>query len=129
MTVQGKLHKKFDTQQVTATFQKREFVIEYVDGNPMYPQYILFQLIQDKCNLLDNVAEGSEISIDFNLRGRSWNPPQGGETRYFNSLDAWRINPVQQTVPPSNDFPTPPPPAPMGDAIDATSMDDDDLPF
>ncbi|MCI4666607.1 MAG: DUF3127 domain-containing protein [Bacteroidia bacterium] len=127
MTVQGKLHKKFDTQQIKETFKKREFVIEYNDGNPMYPQYVLFQLIQDKCNLIDNVAEGSEVSVDFNLRGRSWQSPNG-ETKYFNSLDAWRVSPVQQFEAQGNDAP-PTPPAFLDDAIDGNSMEADDLPF
>lgn len=127
MTIQGKLHKKFDTQQIKETFKKREFVIEYNDGNPMYPQYVLFQLIQDKCNLVDNFQEGSEVTVDFNLRGRSWNSPNG-ETKYFNSLDAWRVSPVQQMA---TDQTTPPPPPPpfMEDAIDGNAMDADDLPF
>ncbi len=125
MTVQGKLHKKFDTVQIKETFQKREFVIEYIEGNPMYPQYVVFQLIQDKVNLVDNVQEGQEVSVDFNLRGREWKSPSG-EIKYFNSLDAWRVSPVQQAV--SSSAPPPPPP-PMDDAVDVDQMNDDDLPF
>ena len=30
--VEGKLHKKFDTAQVTDKFKKREFVLELEDG-------------------------------------------------------------------------------------------------
>ncbi|MEM6766549.1 MAG: DUF3127 domain-containing protein [Bacteroidota bacterium] len=124
MTIQGKLHKKFDTKQVSATFQKREFVIEFVE-NPLYPQYVSFQLIQEKCALIDPFQEGGMMQVDFNLRGREWTSPQG-EVKYFNSLDAWRVSTVQQPAAAAGDpLPTPPPP----EAIDASDMDDDDLPF
>ncbi|MEM7374172.1 MAG: DUF3127 domain-containing protein [Bacteroidota bacterium] len=123
MTIQGKLHVKFDTQQVSERFRKREFVIEYVE-NPMYPQYLLFQLVQDKCELIDAYEVGSMLEVDFNLRGRSWTSPQN-ETRYFNSLEAWRLSPVQVSQP-AADMPPPPPPA---DAIDVTESSGDDLPF
>lgn len=126
MTIQGKLHVKSEIKQVSDKFRKREFVIEYVE-NPMYPQFISFQLIQDKCELLDAYQPGTMLSIDFNLKGREWTSPQG-EVKYFNSLDAWRIAPaqVEQSATPGNV----PPPTPPPDALDVTTMDDtDDLPF
>lgn len=125
MTIQGKLHVKYDTNQVSDRFQKREFVIEYVE-NPMYPQYVLFQLVQDKVGLLDAVEAGAMLEVDFNLRGRSWTSPQG-DTKYFNSLDAWRIKPVAVNAPAEGNVPPPPPPP--EDSINVTEMDDDDLPF
>lgn len=124
MNIQGKLFKKFDTQQVSDRFRKREFVIEYAD-NPLYPQFILFQLTQDRCDLLEPYMEGVMLEVDFNLRGREWTSPQG-ETKYFNSLEAWRLNPVQTIQPQGEDAPPPPPP----DAVDVTDLnDEDDLPF
>ena len=125
MNIQGKLHVKYDTNQVTDRFRKREFVIEYAD-NPMYPQFVLFQLVQDKCELLDPYEPGAMLQIDFDLRGRRWDSPQG-ETKYFNSLDAWKITPIQVTEQAGSPVPPPPPPP---DALDVTEMaDDDDLPF
>ncbi len=128
MSVQGKLHKKFETKQITATFRKREFVIEYAD-NPMYPQYVQFQLIQDKVDQLEPFQEGQSISVDFDIRGREWTSPQG-EVKYFNSLDAWRVGAVQAPAgPPMGTGTPPPPPLPTEGAIDATDLQDDDLPF
>jgi hypothetical protein len=80
-----------DTVQVTEKFAKREFVIN--DTSSMYPQDILFQSVQDKCDMLDGIAEGEEVEVSFNLRGREWTSPQG-EVKYFNTLDAWRIETV-----------------------------------
>jgi len=127
MQIQGKLYAKFDTQQIKESFKKREFVIEYIEGNPMYPQYVLFQLIQDRCNLIDNFEKGDELNIEFNLRGREWTSPQG-EKKYFNSLDAWRITAAAPQAASGEATTSAPMESPA--AMDVTDMSDsDDLPF
>lgn len=88
MEVTGILKMKFDTQKVSDRFSKREFVLTTEATSP-YPQHVSFQLTQDKCNLLDQYNIGDEMKIQFNLRGREWNGPQG--IKYFNTLEAWRI--------------------------------------
>ncbi len=82
-TATGRLHKIFDTEQKSASFSVRDFVIETADEK--FPQMIKFQLTQDKCALIDDYSEGDEISVDFDLRGREWNG------KYFTNLNAWRI--------------------------------------
>ncbi len=84
----GIVKKIMATQQVTDSFKKREFVV--TDNTSQYPQDIMFQLTQDKCSLLDTIQENETIVVSFNLRGREWTSPQG-EVRYFNTLDAWRV--------------------------------------
>jgi hypothetical protein len=84
------------TNQVSDKFSKREFVI--TDGSSMYPQDIMFQLTQDKCNLLDGLTVGQSVEVSFNLKGRLWTSPQG-EDKYFNSLEAWRITPQSAATP------------------------------
>lgn len=91
MEIKGNLIKKSETTQISETFKKREFVVEYIE-NPQYPEYIKFELIQDKCSLIDNVNINDTINIHFNLKGRKWTNPQG-EDVYFNSLQAWKILP------------------------------------
>jgi len=88
MDVTGILKVKSNTQQVSDKFKKREFVI--TDNSSQYPQHISFQLVQDKCAIIDQYNVGDEIKVHFNLRGREWTSPQG-EIKYFNSLEAWRI--------------------------------------
>jgi len=88
MDITGILKVKSETQQVSEKFKKREFVI--TDNSSQYPQHISFQLTQDKCSLLDNYNIGDEMKVHFNLRGREWTDPQG-KVKYFNSLEAWRI--------------------------------------
>ena len=97
MNIKGKILEIKETVQVKETFRKREFILEYAD-NPQYPEFVKFELIQDKCELVDNVAVGQEVDVHFNLRGRKWTDPQG-EVKYFNSLQAWRIDPVSAANP------------------------------
>jgi len=80
--VEGKLHKIFDVEQKSERFQAREFVIETEE---QYPQFVKFQLVQDKCELIDAHNEGEKIKVHFDLRGREWNE------KYFTNLNAWRI--------------------------------------
>ena len=125
----GTLKVKNDTVQVSEKFSKREFVL--TDASSMYPQDILFQLTQDKCNLLDAVNVNDQIEVSFNLRGREWTSPQG-EVRYFNTLDAWRIEKVG-AAPMGGGMPQGGPSAmnldPIATPASTASSDDDDLPF
>lgn len=111
-----------ETEQVTDTFKKREFVI--TDNSSSYPQDILFQLTQDRTGLIDDVKVNDIINVSFNLRGREWTSPQG-EVRYFNSLDAWRVEKNQGAAP----TPTNIPPASAESAETLIDESDDDLPF
>lgn len=129
MQIVGKLHAKFDTDQVNERFRKREFVLEYVE-NPLYPQLVLFQLIQDNCSRIDGYEVGIEMEVHFNIKGRPWTSPSG-EVRYFNSLEAWKIIPVApQESPASPDTSSvPPPQSPPPVSQGQTDPNLDDLPF
>ena len=85
--IKGKIHKIFDTQQVTDSFKKREFVIEAQDGN--YAQFVKLQLTQDRCDLMDAHNEGQEVNVFFNITGKEY--MKNGEAIYFTNLNAWRI--------------------------------------
>lgn len=88
----------------TKGFQKRDCVIE-IDQSTQYPQKILLQFTGDKCNLLNLYGEGQEVICDVNVRGREWTSPQG-EVKYFNTLEAWRINAVASGLRPQAQAPT-----------------------
>lgn len=116
--VEGKLHKKYDTEQKSGTFQTREFVLLQEQGQ--YPNYIKFQLVQDRVDILDTIPEGASIKVYFDLRGREW---QG---KYFTNLQAWRIELAGQETKPKvgeKEFPATPP------AYSEESASYDDLPF
>ena len=112
----GFLHVKNQTNKVSDKFAKREFVLK-TEASSQYPQFVTMQLTQDKCAMLDQFIEGQELKVSFNLRGREWNGPDG--VRYFNTLEAWRIESVG-TAPLSQQ---------VQNAVDALSKDEpDDLP-
>lgn len=121
-SMNGKLVVKNDTQQIKETFKKREFVIS--DEASQYPQEIVFQLVQDKCDLIDPFEIGDEIKVNFNIRGRRWENPKTGEIRFFNSLDAWRLEKVSQEAPADNL-----PPMPSNEPANIDDSEADDLPF
>lgn len=133
MDVQGKIKEIFDTQFISDRFSKREFVLEFAD-NPMYPQYVKFELTQDKCDLLDSFKVGDEVNVQFNLRGRAWTNPQG-VTQYFNTLQAWRMEPAAANQPAPADLGSAPaggpPSMPEWQPADDNRADssEDDLPF
>lgn len=78
-------------------FRKREVVITTEE---QYPQHILVEFIQDKCDLLDNFVVGQEVKIALNLRGREWINPEG-VAKYFNAIQGWRIELVNSEQPTS----------------------------
>jgi hypothetical protein len=119
------------TVQVSEKFSKREFVV--TDASSMYPQDIMFQSTQDKCSLLDNVQVNDQVEVSFNLRGREWTSPQG-EVKYFNTLEAWRIDKVGATN--GTAMPQGGPSAMSLDSVSSVTASqanvesaDDDLPF
>jgi hypothetical protein len=123
MEVTGKIKVVNPEQQISAAFKKRELV---VTTEEQYPQHIMIEFTQDKCDLLNNYAIGEPVKVSINLRGREWVNPQG-ETKYFNSIQGWRIE--KAGVEPQA------PSAPMPSAqtfAPATNLNEDepdDLPF
>jgi hypothetical protein len=124
----GKLIEKMDTQQVSDAFKKREFVVETTEegGGRVFTEQIKFQLLQDKCDLIDSLNINEQVKVSFNIKGRRWE--KNGNVNYFTNLDAWRVEAVGQQAPAAN---TPPPPDPSSYNMADLSSDeeDDDLPF
>lgn len=87
-TITGIVYKKGATQQISDKFSKREIAIK---TNDTYPQTILLQFSNDKCALLDNINIGDSVSINYNLRGRTWTGNDGIE-KIFNTIDGWAIS-------------------------------------
>lgn len=120
LSVEGKLKRIHDEQVISDRFKKREFVIETEE---QYPQVLMFQLAQDKTNLIDQFSLGDKVEVFFNLRGREWQKDPAAEIRVFNTLDAWRIQKVEamQAADDNTDAPAAEPIAP--------ASEEDDLPF
>ena len=127
MEVTGKIKMIDQTKEVgSAGFKKRDVV---VTTDEQYPQHILVQFVQDKCDLLNNYNVGEAVKVSINLRGREWINPQG-EAKYFNSIQGWRIERMEAGMPASG---SQMPPMPAAQAFEPASdfkeEDHDDLPF
>lgn len=96
MEVSGRIKMIDETKAFGANgFRKREMV---VTTDEQYPQHIMIEFTQDKCDLLNNYHVGEPVKVSINLRGREWVNPQG-ETKYFNSIQGWRIERAQTDAP------------------------------
>lgn len=126
---EGKLIYKGEIETKGESFSVREFAIE-TDGQ--YPQKIKFQIVQDRCSIIDPFEIGQNLDVYFDLRGREW------EGKYFTNLNAWKVDAVtgaavaqesfdatkEPTSPAKTNFETP------GVAEGAMPQGDlDDLPF
>lgn len=100
MEVIGKIKHIGEEQQVSASFRKRELV---VTTDEQYPQHILIEFNQDKCDILSAYKFQEDVKVSINLRGREWVNPQG-ETRYFNSIQGWRIERLAPAQSPTQQY-------------------------
>ena len=101
MELNVKIHSIGETQNVTDTFSKREFIVETQEE---YKQYLSLQVIKDKCAILDDYKKGDEVTVSLNLKGKLWTDKQGVE-KCFNTLECWKISKVgsQQQAPQLNE--------------------------
>ena len=117
MEVVGVIKVIGSSNQVSEKFVKRDVVIT---TDEQYPQDILIQFVQDKCDALNNFKVGKSVKIGINLRGREWVNTKG-ETVYFNTIQGWQISEVK-----SDEVHEAKPFEPVEDLVEQPA---DDLPF
>ena len=94
MEIQGRIKQIFPSQMIGQNgFEKRDLVIVTEE---QYPQTIIIQFTQQRCDLLDSLQVGQNVKVYINIRGREWTNPQG-ETKYFNTIEGWKIEVIQPT--------------------------------
>ncbi len=72
-------------------WQKQEFVIE---TDEQYPRKVCFTLFNDKTTLVNDLAEGQEVEVFFNLESREFNG------KWYHNINAWKIEkPTAENVP------------------------------
>ena len=125
MEVQGSIKIIGEVQEISATFKKRELV---VSTDEQYPQTLSIEFIQDKTDLLNKFEIGQNVKVGINLRGREWENPQTKEIKYFNSIQGWRIELLENSnsdddLPPLDNL------SPFEPASETNDEDLDDLPF
>ena len=125
MEVQGAIKVIGEVQEISATFKKRALV---VSTDEQYPQTLSIEFIQDKTDLLNKFEIGQNVKVGINLRGREWENPQTKEIKYFNSIQGWRIELLENSssdddLPPLDNL------SPFEPASETNDEDLDDLPF
>ena len=94
MEIQGRIKQIFPSQTMGQNgFEKRDLVITTEE---QYPQTIIIQFTQQRCDLLDSLQVGQRVKVYINIRGREWTNPQG-EIKYFNTIEGWKIEVIQTT--------------------------------
>jgi hypothetical protein len=125
--IEGILIEKYPVQQVTDSFRKREFVIEKkeVSFGREFIDTIKFQLVQDRCEELENFQLNDSLKVTFNIKGRKWE--KDGKVNYFNNLEAWKLEMAGQAD--DHGFQQDAPPPDEADFIVSSDDQNDDLPF
>ena len=122
--ITGTLVKKYEVETKGESFRVRDFVIKANDGG-QYDNFVKFQTTQDRTSIVEDLNEGDEIKVHFDLRGRQW------QDKYFTNLNAWRVENLASsgatagTSAAASDAPGDFPAASDGPTVEA----DDDLPF
>lgn len=94
MEIQGRIKQIFPSQTMGQNgFEKRDLVITTEEN---YPQTIIIQFTQQRCDLLNNLQVGQNVKVYINIKGREWRSPYG-EIKYFNTIEAWKIEVIQTT--------------------------------
>ena len=121
----GKVIEIGPVQQKGESFKKREFVIEVSEaGNSgrEFTDYIKFQCIQDRTDIIDESFLNENVKVSFNIKGNKWE--KDGRVNYFTNLDAWRVEKAGADEGHDNDFPPP-----LLDDMPPDNDEMDDLPF
>ena len=70
--------------------------LRFCDGEWRFMVYdkgvdaLQYKIISASKYLIDKYQIEDELKVSINIRGREWKSPQG-EVKYFNTLEAWRV--------------------------------------
>ena len=120
----GKIKLINDTQTFPSGFSKREFVV--TTAHDKYPQDIKFEVVKDKCSMLDGYKVGQDVSVNFDVRGNEYNG------KYYVNLACWKMSASGGGGGGGDEYNQEAPPAAEPSAADLrkeNDFDDDDIPF
>jgi hypothetical protein len=81
--MQGSVKWIGETQSFASGFTKREFVL--TSAHDKYPQDIKFEVVKDKCTVLDQFSVGQDVTVSFDVRGNEYNG------KYYVNLACWKL--------------------------------------
>lgn len=79
----GKIKVISEVQSFASGFTKREFVV--TTAHDKFPQDLKFEVVKDKCSMLDSFKTGDEVQVNFDIRGNEYNG------KYFVNLSCWKL--------------------------------------
>lgn len=79
----GKIKLISEAQSFASGFTKREFVV--TTAKDKYPQDLKFEVVKDKCAMLDGFKTGQDVQVNFDIRGNEYNG------KYYVSLSCWKL--------------------------------------
>ena len=115
-------------------FNKRSLYVDCTTFDPFtgqrsqYENKILFDFMEGKMSLLDNIQVGQVVTVSFNLQGSEITEPNG-QVKYFVHVRPYKIDvrqvqqPNNQPQPPQPQYQQPAPPAYQPPQVE------DDTPF
>jgi len=93
----GSIKVIFDEQSFPSGFTKREFVV--TTQHERYPQDLKFELVKEKCAMIDAFSVGQSVAVNFDIRGNEYNG------KYFVNLSAWKVQAADGSAPASSPAP------------------------
>jgi predicted Zn-dependent protease with MMP-like domain len=84
-TISGKIIHIFDEKRISEKLTVRDIVVKTQDE---YPQEIVMQLANQKCDLVIGHYPGENVTAHVNLKGRQ---AKDGTKRWFNIIEAWKL--------------------------------------
>lgn len=122
----GKIKVISETQTFASGFTKREFVV--TTAHDKYPQDLKFEVVKEKCSLLDSFEVGQEVQVNFDIRGNEYNG------KYFVNLSCWKLQAAGGSAGPATQAPRGQTATPAGGEPDISELRtdddfDDDVPF
>ena len=88
-TINGRIIKIGEIQEISQSFRKRELVIKTTDTE--YPQTYGCEVVQNKVGITDPFKPGDMVTAQCDLQGREWTSPSGA-VKYFISLKVWALD-------------------------------------
>jgi hypothetical protein len=82
------------TQSFPSGFSKREFVV--TTAADKYPQDLKFEVVKDKCPVLDEYEIGQDVQVNFDIRGNEYNG------KYYVNLACWKLQAAGASSPSSS---------------------------
>jgi len=103
-TIKGNIYRLGATKEIKEGFKKREGILHVEEWNQnkgeLYSNYIPFEVINDRCELFDNLQVDDRVELTYQLRGNLWKAetaPKNAPKKAILSLQAYKVEKLSTT--------------------------------